>query len=73
MVCSDLQVLEGVQEAAAPVTQEWEEIPLSHRKDGLGSQSGELLPLHLRSRTALPASSENKPTNKNNYFNTLSC
>lgn len=61
MLLSELPVLGRVQTAAAPVTQEWEEILLPQKKMVQAhSQSGEKLPLHLRSRTLLPVSSGGK-------------
>lgn len=67
MLLSELPVLGRVQTAAAPVTQEWEEILLPQKKMVQAhSQSGEKLPLHLRSRTLLPVSSGGKKKKKNN-------
>lgn len=87
MLLSELPVLGRVQTAAAPVTQEWEEILLPQKKMVQAhSQSGEKLPLHLRSRTLLLVSSGGKkkktnqpptphpqknPTNPKGNFKTL--
>lgn len=58
MIFSELQVLERVQVAAAPVTQEWETTGKMVRAY---SQSGEQLPLHLRSRITLLLPLEKDP------------